>query len=81
MDLRLCPPRYGQEAGDGSYQTKNSTTWTFLMVPVLHASEETTHSALMFAALMIGHHFSSSALWKVRNASGVSCSRGGISIP
>src|SRR5207244_4475618 len=39
------------------------------------------HSALMLAALMIGHHFSISALWKVASASGVCCSRAGISCP
>ena len=39
------------------------------------------HSALMPAALMIGHHFSISALWKAASASGVCCSRGGISWP
>src|SRR5262249_13771387 len=39
------------------------------------------HSALMLAALMIGHHFSISALWKVASASGVCCSRGEISSP
>jgi hypothetical protein len=30
----------------------------------------------MFAALMIGHHFSISAFWKARSASGVSASHG-----
>ena len=35
---------------------------------------------LLFAA-MIGHHFSISARWKERRASGVCCSRGKISCP
>jgi hypothetical protein len=39
------------------------------------------YSALMLAALMNGHHFSISALWKAPNASGVCWSRGGISAP
>ena len=30
---------------------------------------------------MIGHHFSISAFWKAASASGVCCSRGGISCP
>jgi hypothetical protein len=33
------------------------------------------------AALIIGHHFSVSALWKAPSASGDCCSRGGISEP
>ncbi len=37
------------------------------------------YSALMSAALMIGHHFSISALWKACSASGVSCSGGKMS--
>ena len=36
------------------------------------------YSALMLAALMIGHHFSISAFWNAASASGVCCSRGGI---
>src|SRR5450631_4715285 len=36
---------------------------------------------LMPAALMIGHHFSFSALWCARSASGVCWSSGGISWP
>ena len=39
------------------------------------------YSVLMFAAFMIGHHFSSSALWKAPSASGVCWSRGGTSRP
>src|SRR5262249_24115047 len=39
------------------------------------------HSGLMPAALMIGHHFSASALWCAARASGVSWSRAGISCP
>src|SRR5262249_44569514 len=39
------------------------------------------HCALMPAALMNGHHFSTSALWKAPNASGVCNSRGGGSTP
>src|SRR5262249_44483314 len=35
------------------------------------------YSTLMFTALIIGHHFSISALWKARRASGVCCSGGG----
>jgi len=34
------------------------------------------HSALMLAALMIGHHFLISAFCNARRASGVCCSRG-----
>src|SRR4051794_6321573 len=37
--------------------------------PERKSSSAADHSALM-AALMIGHHFSISALWKVRSASG-----------
>src|SRR5262249_19644510 len=37
--------------------------------------------SLMFAALMIGHHFSISAVWYAASASGVCCSRGNISWP
>jgi hypothetical protein len=39
------------------------------------------HSALMFAALMIGHHFSISAFCWAASASGVCCSRGQILQP
>jgi hypothetical protein len=35
----------------------------------------------MFAALMIGHHLSISALWCAARPSGVCCSRGGMSCP
>src|SRR5712692_6557485 len=35
----------------------------------------------MFAALMIGYHFSISAFWKAPSASGVYCSRGGTDCP
>jgi hypothetical protein len=35
------------------------------------AGDAGTHSDLMFAALMIGHHFSISAFWKPASASGV----------
>jgi DNA-binding transcriptional LysR family regulator len=35
----------------------------------------------MFAALMMGHHFSISACWKAPSASGVICSRSKISKP
>jgi len=37
------------------------------------------HSAVIRAALMIGHHLSISAFWKARRASGVCWSRGMIS--
>src|SRR5262249_13643809 len=40
---------------------------------------EDGYSALMPAALMIGHHFSISALCRAPSASGVCCSRDGIS--
>src|SRR5215468_4294288 len=39
------------------------------------------YSALILAALMIGHHFSASAFWNALSASGVCWSRGGISGP
>jgi hypothetical protein len=39
------------------------------------------YSPLMLAALMIGHHFSISALCNAPSASGVCCSRGKISCP
>src|SRR5262249_42949531 len=39
------------------------------------------HSPFIFAALMMGHHFSISALWSAPSASGVCCSRGKISCP
>ena len=42
----------------------------------LRKSDRGTHSALIPAALMIGHHLSASARWKAASASGVSCSRG-----
>jgi len=35
----------------------------------------------MFAALMIGHHFSISALWNAASPSGVCCSRAATSSP
>jgi hypothetical protein len=35
----------------------------------------------MLAALINGHHFSTSALWSAASASAVCCSRGGISWP
>jgi hypothetical protein len=44
-----------------------------------NASDATLHSALMFAVLMIGHHFSISAFWSAASASGVCFSRGQIS--
>jgi hypothetical protein len=40
-----------------------------------------SHCALIPAALINGHHFSTSALWKAPNASGVCNSRGGGSTP
>src|ERR1700730_4645001 len=39
------------------------------------------HSALMPAALTMGHHFAISAFWKAPSASGVCCSRGGTLCP
>src|SRR5260221_273890 len=39
------------------------------------------HSALILAALIIGHHLSISALWRLASACGVCWSRGGISEP
>src|SRR5215510_6191969 len=39
------------------------------------------HCALMFAALMIGHHFAISAACSIPSASGVSCSGGNSSWP
>src|SRR5437660_4290246 len=39
------------------------------------------HSALILAALIIGHHFSISALCRLASACGVCWSRGGISEP
>ena len=39
------------------------------------------HSPLMCAAVMMGHHFSISALWKAPSASGVCWARGKISCP
>ena len=39
------------------------------------------YSALILAALMIGHHFSISAFCKAASASGVCCSRGEMSWP
>ena len=39
------------------------------------------YSDLIFAALMIGHHFSISALWQAPSAFGVCCSHGKISCP
>src|SRR5262245_10882563 len=39
------------------------------------------HSGLIFAALMIGHHFSTSDLWKAAKPSGVCCSRAAMSKP
>src|SRR4029077_17089840 len=39
------------------------------------------YSSLMFADLMMGHHLSISALCSAPSASGVCCSRGGISSP
>jgi K+-sensing histidine kinase KdpD len=49
--------------------------------PLRRVNASTLYSALMFAALMIGHHFSISAFWRARSASGVCCSRGKISCP
>src|SRR5262245_17045816 len=40
-----------------------------------------SHCALIPAALINGHHFSTSALWKAPNAAGVCNSRGGGSTP
>src|SRR6266508_899806 len=42
---------------------------------------ESTYSALMPAALMIGYHFSTSALWKAAKAAGVNRSGGGTCMP
>src|SRR5262249_7367049 len=46
-----------------------------------NVGDATLYSALMFAALMIGHHFSLSALCCAASASGVCLSRGQISWP
>src|SRR5262245_5432937 len=42
---------------------------------------ESTYSALMPAALTIGYHFSTSALWKAAKAAGVNRSGGGTCMP
>ncbi len=42
------------------------------MTPLWGNAEHHTHSGLMFAALMIGHHFAASALCQALSASGVS---------
>src|SRR5262249_12879403 len=47
--------------------------------PELNASR--IYSPLIFSALRIGHHFSISAFCCAASASGVCCSRGGISWP
>src|ERR1019366_195925 len=41
--------------------------------------ERRNYSALILAALIMGHHLSISDCWKVRSASGVCCSSGNIS--
>src|SRR6266849_3770089 len=47
----------------------------------LEQAYQQAHSPLMLAALMIGHHFSTSALWKAASASGVCWSTAGTSWP
>src|SRR6516164_149429 len=46
-----------------------------------HWNVRFSHSGLIFAALMIGHHFSTSDLWKAAKPSGVCCSRAAMSKP
>ena len=46
-----------------------------------HRLDLRCYSGLILASLMIGHHFSISDLWKAPNASGVCCSRAGMSSP
>src|SRR5436309_15981945 len=48
---------------------------------VVDVKLDSDQSGLTLAALMIGHHFSISALWKAPSASGVCCARDGMSMP
>jgi hypothetical protein len=57
---------------------KLSSVEKFHGVASPQSGDATLHSALMFAALMIGHHFSISAFCWAASASGVCCSRGHV---
>jgi hypothetical protein len=71
MKVRILFP--GRRVDDVTYRCEECGAEVMLSVPRASYScaEATFHSALMFAALMIGHHFSTSALWKAPSASGV----------
>src|SRR5580704_189114 len=72
--LNSAPATYANAHGSLLHfrKTGNTEYWR---------GDDQPYSVLMFAALMIGHHFSISALCKARSASGVCWSRGKISCP
>ena len=61
----------------GPKQTSREQAW----MSALGQQRTSSHSSLIFAVLMIGHHLSISALWKAARAAGVCCSREGSSKP
>ncbi len=59
--LRPSDARHGRERGSARGQMQKFTAGKFHRVPLRNAGDATLHSALTFAAFMIGHHFSISA--------------------
>jgi hypothetical protein len=60
--LSRCNMRQRRQRGSARGQMQEFAAGKFHSVPSLNAGDATLHSALMLAALMIGHHFSNSAL-------------------
>jgi Transposase len=77
-DVRLMPASYVKAYVK---RGKNDAADAAAICEAVTRPSSQAYSALMFAALMIGHHFSISAFWRARSASGVCCSRGKISCP
>src|SRR5262249_31069188 len=64
IDLRSCNSRDHWQRGSTRGQMQEFAAGKFHHVSSLNANDEPDYSPLMFAALIIGHHFSVSALWK-----------------
>src|SRR5262245_17118583 len=77
IGLRRSDPRVGRQRGSTRGQMQEFATGKFHSIPSLkQRRRDALHSALMLAALMIGHHLSISASWRARSLSGACSSRG-----
>jgi hypothetical protein len=60
--LSRCNMRQRRQRGGARGQMQKLSAGKFHGFPLCNVGDATLYSALMFAALMIGHHFSNSAL-------------------